>query len=288
MVNMIMRDPFEGPNVYAQVMNAMILRSGGAQAHRNRIDRLVKYLEQEGARVGKLGQPLRVLNIGCGPAGEVQRFIRTSALADLCQFQLMDFNQETLEHARARIAQAARDAGRSTQVTFIHKSINELLKDASRGALGRNGVAELSADLVYCAGLFDYLSDKVSARVLQLLHRWVSPGGLVVATNVHPGNDVRYFLDHLLDWTLIYRDEAQMLALAPEGGVHATVDADATGLNVFLEIRKPALPSNGNGNGNGNIHENANGNGNGIGHATPGDHPTDDPLVRRNIQSHDS
>src|SRR5688572_1941735 len=128
MVNMIMRDPFEGPNVYAQLMNAMILRSAGAQAHRNRIDRLVKCLEQEAARAAKLGRPLRVLNIGCGPAGEIQRFIRTSPLSEVCQFQLMDFNQETLEHARAQLAQAALESGRTTQVAFIHKSITELLK----------------------------------------------------------------------------------------------------------------------------------------------------------------
>ena len=173
-----------------------------------------------------------MLNIGCGPAGEIQRFIRTSTLSEVCQFQLMDFNQETLEHARVQLAQAALEAGRTTQVAFIHKSITELMKDASRGGLGREGggngngngaaVTELNADFIYCAGLFDYLSDKVSARVLQLLNRWVSPGGLVLVTNVHPRNDVRYFLDHLLDWTLIYRDEPQLVSLAPDGGQHAS------------------------------------------------------------------
>jgi extracellular factor (EF) 3-hydroxypalmitic acid methyl ester biosynthesis protein len=238
MVNMIMRDILEGPSAYAQVLNAMILRSGGAQAHRNRIDRLAGYLDQEASRLLELDRGTRVLNIGCGPAGEVQRFVRSNALADRCHFQLMDFNAETLEYARGAIARAAAESCRTPTVTFIHKSINELLKDAARGALGRNGVTPLTADLVYCAGLFDYLSDKVSTRVLQLLYRWVTPGGLVVATNVHPRNDVRYFLDHLLDWNLIYRGQSQMEALAPEG-VECAVETDPTGLNVFLEIRKP-------------------------------------------------
>jgi extracellular factor (EF) 3-hydroxypalmitic acid methyl ester biosynthesis protein len=243
MVNMITRDIFEGPSAYAQVLNAMILRSGGAQAHRNRIERLAGYLDREARRVTTLGRDLRVLNIGCGPAGEIQRFVRTNPLADHCHFQLMDFNAETLEYARGAIAQSAAESCRTPTVTFIQKSINELLKDAARGATGRNGVPALSADLVYCAGLFDYLSDKVSARLLQLLHRWVSPGGLVVATNVHPRNDVRYFLDHLLDWNLIYRDEQHMESLAPEGA-DCVVETDPTGLNVFLEICKPAT-SNG-------------------------------------------
>jgi extracellular factor (EF) 3-hydroxypalmitic acid methyl ester biosynthesis protein len=215
----------------------MILRSAGAQAHRNRIDRLVQCLVDEAQRAATNGQPLTVLNIGCGPAGEVQRFTRTSPLADICQFLLVDFNGETIDYARARITQAVQESGRTPDVTYLKQSINDLLKDATRGALGRSGVPDLSADFVYCAGLFDYLSDKVSARVMQLLHRWTKPGGLVLSTNVHPRNDVRHFLEHLLDWNLIYRDESQMLSLCPEG-TEGKVTTDATGVNVFLEIRK--------------------------------------------------
>ena len=241
MVNMILRDPLEGPNTYARILNSTILRSGGAQAHRNRIDRLIGYLTAESKRVaaGGSGRPLRVLNIGCGPAAEVQRFIRTDPLSERCEFHLLDFNVETLAYAEKCLGQAARDAGRTPSITYIHKSINELLKDAARGARGREGAPPaVSADLIYCAGLFDYLSDKVCRQLLQLFYAWAAPGGLVVATNVHPRNDVRYFLEHLLEWNLIYRDEAKMFELAPEGG-DKTVNDDATGLNVFVEIRKP-------------------------------------------------
>ena len=43
-------------------------------------------------------------------AAEVQRFIRTSPLADRCQITLLDFNAETLEYTRSRIKEAVRDA----------------------------------------------------------------------------------------------------------------------------------------------------------------------------------
>jgi extracellular factor (EF) 3-hydroxypalmitic acid methyl ester biosynthesis protein len=240
MVNMILRDPLEGPNTYARILNAMILRSTGAQAHRNRIDRLIDYLRAESQRLPALGRPLRVLNIGCGPAAEVQRWVRSHPHAELCEFHLMDFNLDTLEYAKQRIDEAAQTAGRKPRIEFVHKSINELLKEAARGARGReSAVPVTTADLVYCAGLFDYLSDKVCRQLLQLFYAWTNPGGFVVATNVHPSNDVRYFLEHLLEWNLIYRDERQMLELAPTEGTKA-VNADATGMNVFLEIRKGA------------------------------------------------
>jgi extracellular factor (EF) 3-hydroxypalmitic acid methyl ester biosynthesis protein len=173
----------------------------------------------------------------------VQRFIRTDAASRRCEFHLLDFNQETLAYARQCLDRAAVEAGNRHTVNYIHKSINELLKDAARGARGREGEPPVaSADLIYCAGLFDYLSDKVCRQLLQLFYNWVAPDGLVVATNVHPRNDVRYFLEHLLEWNLIYRDEAQMLELAPAAG-EKVVYGDATGLNVFVEIRKPEFPN---------------------------------------------
>jgi extracellular factor (EF) 3-hydroxypalmitic acid methyl ester biosynthesis protein len=49
-------------------------------------------------------------------------------------------------------------------------------------------------------------------------------------------------MEHLLDWHLIYRDAPQMRELAAlvadQGDVR--VLSDPTGVNVFLEVRKPA------------------------------------------------
>ena len=44
MVNMILRDRFEGPTTYARLVNSFILRADTGQAHRNRIDILEQYL----------------------------------------------------------------------------------------------------------------------------------------------------------------------------------------------------------------------------------------------------
>jgi extracellular factor (EF) 3-hydroxypalmitic acid methyl ester biosynthesis protein len=240
MVNMILRDPLEGENTYARVLNSVFLRRDAPQAHRNRIDRLVECLQAEARRAAGRGRRLRVLNVGCGPAGEVQRLIRDDPLSDRCELHLMDFNPETLDHARHRLTEAARESGRSPAIHYHHKSVNELLREATRHAHGRERVAPfVEADLIYCAGLFDYLTDKVCSRLLQMFYAWAVPGGLVVATNVHPNNRSRYFMEHLLDWYLIYRDEGHMCGLAPEAG-EKTVYTEATGVNVFLEIRKPS------------------------------------------------
>lgn len=239
MVNMILRDPLEGPSTYARILNALILRSDGAQAHRNRIDRLVAYLSRERARVSMEGREFVVVNVGCGPAAEVERFVRTGESSG--EFHLVDFNRETLEYTRRRLEDAAAATPSAARIVYHHKSVNELLKEAVRHTASDPGGAGPfpPADLLYCAGLFDYLSDRVCRRLMQLFHAWLKPEGLLVVTNVHPRNGVRYFLQHVLEWNLIYRTEDQMEDLGKEFSRHS-VDTDETGVNVFLEVRKDA------------------------------------------------
>jgi extracellular factor (EF) 3-hydroxypalmitic acid methyl ester biosynthesis protein len=234
MVNMMLAAPDRGSNTYARIINTAHLSVGPAAAHRNRIDILVEHLLEEARKAKKEARPLRVLNVGCGPAVEIERFVRSSELSDNCQFELMDFNEPTLVYTRQRLETARRECHRSTELTWQKKSIHELLREARK----RDQAEQPRYDLVYCAGLYDYLTDRVCTLLTRLFYGLVAPGGLVVATNVHPANPVRYYMDFLVEWHLEYRDTEQMLSLATGlGATHAYTDS--TGVNVFVEIRKP-------------------------------------------------
>jgi len=232
MVNMMLEVPLEGPSLYAKIVNHWCLRQGAPAAHRNRIDILVEHLTNEAKRMKQLRRRLRIMNVGCGPAVEVQRFIRESEFAEDCDFTLMDFNDETIAYANDCIKAAMRMSGRHVNINFVHKSVDELLKEV---AGLRGGQEHNLYDMVYCAGLFDYLSDRTCKRLMQHFVNWASPGGLVVSTNVHACNPVRFFMEHIMEWHLIYRDEARMHALVGNTG---KVRVDSTNINVFLEIRK--------------------------------------------------
>jgi len=82
MVNMMMRDPLEGGSLYAKIVNLWFLMQPPAEAHRNRIRRLVEQIEDRTARAAASGRPARILNVGCGTAHEVQQFLQESHLAD--------------------------------------------------------------------------------------------------------------------------------------------------------------------------------------------------------------
>jgi extracellular factor (EF) 3-hydroxypalmitic acid methyl ester biosynthesis protein len=234
MVNMMLEEPDRGPNTYARILNTAHVAVGPAAAHRNRIEMLVSYLEAEAQRAAHEGRGLYVLNVGCGPAAEVDRFLRRSELADLCHFELLDFNEPTLAFARQRLERTRREFNRKTEFTWRHQSIHDLLREARK----RPEPSVNRRDLVYCAGLYDYLTDRVCTLLTRLFYGFVAPGGLVVATNVHPANPVRHYMDFLVEWHLEYRNVEQMLNLTRELGP-ARAHTDSTGVNVFVEIRKP-------------------------------------------------
>ena len=220
-------------NTYAKIVHAYHIRAAAPEAHRNRIVMLEERLKVEAKRVTDEGRPFTVLNIACGPAVEMQRFIRNEELSNHAVLHLLDFNQETIEYTEKKIQEAINDSSHKPMVKFIHKSIDTLLKEVYEK--GNNNSP--SYEMVYCAGLFDYFTDQTCKQLVPLFINWVRIGGLMTITNVHPQNPDRHQMEHLLEWHLTYRDENQMAELAPPGS-DIRVYTDETAVNVFLDVRK--------------------------------------------------
>ena len=100
---------------------------------------------------------------------------------------------------------------------------------------------ESQFDFVYCAGLFDYLSDQICRRLSNVLYEWVAPGGLFVSTNVDSSNPRRITMDYIMDWHLIYRRGSDLAALRPDAlaADAGVVEADSTGVNIHYAAWKP-------------------------------------------------
>ena len=241
MVNQMLSDPREGSSTYFQIINTLFLQAAVARAHRNRIDILDGYLARfpgvdrpPGAEASEAGEPIRVLNVGCGPAIEVQRLIASHPTPERLKFTLMDFSEETLAYTQARIDEACARRGVKIEVEWVNESVHNLLKRATSHAARR--LTESKFDFVYCAGLFDYLSEKVCQRLLQYFAGRARPGGTILVTNVHSRNPEKNTMEHLLEWHLIYRDEADMRHIAPPSCSVQKIYTDDTGVNVFLEL----------------------------------------------------
>ena len=236
-VDMMFRDPFQGGTLFAKLLNSYALQLPPVAAHRNRIQYLLDMLGKVALQARAQKRVAKVFNLGCGPAREVQQFLAVSPLSDQASFVLSDFEEKTLIHTERVLQELKQRHQRRTPVKTIKISVAQLIKQHERR--GKPGQEE-QYDLIYCAGLFDYLTDSVCHRLMEVFYSMLSPGGLLLATNVD-NHDATNQMECFLDWHLFYRDPAKMREIAPTQARHdeVAIKGDPTGANVFVEVRKP-------------------------------------------------
>ena len=98
-------------------------------------------------------------------------------------------------------------------------------------------------DLIYSAGLYDYLPDRVAVLLTKRLFGRLRPGGRMLLGNVVETPDCTWMMDYVVGWSLIYRDVATMRKLA-DGLAPARVGItrDATEHCIFLDVTKQSSP----------------------------------------------
>jgi len=104
--------------------------------------------------------------------------------------------------------------------------------------------------LVYSAGLYDYIQtfplddSKGTVALTKNLFALVKPGGSLIVGNFNHDNprDLRFVMEYIYDWQLIYRDEHEMVNMArkiPERKIkNIRIIKEPTGINYFLKIEK--------------------------------------------------
>jgi extracellular factor (EF) 3-hydroxypalmitic acid methyl ester biosynthesis protein len=238
MVNMMLRDPFEGSSLFAKLVNLWFINSPPCEAHRNRIKHLTTRLGEETERVVREGRTARFLDMACGPAKEVQNFLIQDDICEKAQFTLLDFNDETLEYTGKILESIKIKHLRRTPVKMVKKSVNHILKEAFKPS---QPTPDEVYDFIYCAGLFDYLEDRICKKMMDYFYGLLAPGGLLLATNVTPSNPLINTMESFMEWHLIYRNQEQMKGLKPEAAPENSykVVTESTGINIFIEVRKP-------------------------------------------------
>ena len=144
-----------------------------------------------------------------------------------------------LDDANARVVLDNLEDGRVHQRVHITvmNGEDQILKDAGKPL---PDMMPASYDLVYCAGLFDYLSDRICKKLMSIFYDLVAPGGLLVATNVDSSNPSRNWMEYVVEWHLVYRDRKILETLKPDSAPpEVQIKHDVTGVNIYIEVRKP-------------------------------------------------
>ena len=234
MMDMIHRNQPEGNSLFDKLIHLLLVSQWPALSVRNRIAHLRENIINETARMARSERFARILNVGCGPAREVQDFLKETHLSDSAEFTLMDFNRETLAYAGEKLAEIKRQHSRRTPVETRQVSVFELIRQS------RLGGEKEKFDVIYCAGLFDYLAPDTCRALMDLWYDSLLPGGLMLIANMNDTRPFRNFIEFVLDWQLLYRDSREFLSLVPDRCRDATrIIAEPTSVNLFLHIRKP-------------------------------------------------
>lgn len=95
-------------------------------------------------------------------------------------------------------------------------------------------------DLIYSAGLYDYIWQGAAKQLTKYAFSMLKPGGKLLIANVMPEEPDSGYMEAIMDWWLIYRTQEQLAALPeqiPQSEISAQrVLRDPTGCVGFLEL----------------------------------------------------
>lgn len=187
--------------------------------------------------VAKKGGPVQITNLACGPAQEIVNYLRLGTLPEDVHITLIDQDHQALTQAYERTyPETLRLKGQAT-VNCLHVSFGQLLK-------GERLLDKIPPqDLIYTVGLIDYLNAAKARPLIDGLYRRLAPGGFLVIGNVKKGPfGLLWPAEFLCDWSLVYRTEEEMFALAKDlPSATVTLKADATDRIQLLYLRKPEI-----------------------------------------------
>lgn len=162
-----------------------------ARSVRGRCEILAQYIDRIAAKKSKP----KMMSVACGHLREAEK---SSAMRNgkIGQFIAFDIDAKSLAEVDRRGYPC---------VKTVHGSVSDILKDKFEYD---------SLDLVYAAGLYDYLPAVPAKALTEKLFAMLRPGGLLLIPNFAPNLPDSAYMEAFLDWHLIYRHESDMRTLA--------------------------------------------------------------------------
>lgn len=229
MMNLIYKHENVGKSLFARCLHRYYIDEPAAQAVRNRADYLIGLITRQ-LDTAPQDRPLRIMSVACGPAMEWQKLLpQLGNLKGRVIVDLLDQDEQALLSTQNRLRHLKIKYLQAVEFRFIRKAIKNII---ARGA----GAEQY--DLIYSAGLFDYLSDPVAFMAASQLFKSLRPGGKLVIGNFNVSNPNRVLMEYVLDWELIHRSEQDLLSLFKDIGGELSIEKESLDINLFCVIKK--------------------------------------------------
>jgi len=227
-IEWIYQDRPEGTGRLGPVLDRCFLDVPAAQAVRNRRGLLVEEIKKTMEESHDC--TTRVLSMACGPARELFDIFAMLSDPDQLMATCLDIDLQAL----AFVADLRDRRQLEQNIRLEHGNLIHLVA-------GRQKIDLAPLHLAYSIGLIDYFNDAFVVKLLDFVHDRLRPGGRVILGNFHPRNPTKAFMDHVLDWKLIHRDEADMNRLFQESTFRSPCELiryEGEGINLFAIGRR--------------------------------------------------
>jgi SAM-dependent methyltransferase len=230
MMEMIYRNEPDGSGRLGKLIDAWCLGTPAACAVRGRRRFLKDLLTKACGKRRENNLGTRILNLACGANRELFDFLAECTYTDRITAVGIDSDSGALEYTNRNVDTFAHDA-----------SVRLLMDNVIRWAVKSDIRPAETYDIIYTAGLTDYLGDKVSRTLIRQAFEQLSPGGTFVLGNFGHDNPNKTLMDEILDWRLVHRNARDLSRLFRGTGFGANIKikSEENGVNLFAVATKP-------------------------------------------------
>ena len=227
-IELIYRNEAFGTGRLGPVIDRLFLDLDAAQAVRNRRGLLVEEINKTLDK--KSPEPANVMALACGPARELWDIYMSMENPEKLKSTLLDIDQQALDF----VADWRAENKLESQISLLNQNLILL-------SLGRKKIDIEPQDLIYSIGLIDYFDDKIVIKLINFIFEKLAVGGRIILGNFHPKNMSKPFMDYVLDWRLIHRNENDMNRLFENSAFNrpaTNIRFEQCGINLFAECIK--------------------------------------------------
>lgn len=190
---------FLGKTLYAKLINHYTCNIDVAQSNIQRKE----YLKSKLLEFMADGNRPQILSVGCGPAREVTELLREGKLNGHVTIHLLDIEKNAVDFVAGELKRIDFDRSK-IKINLYLLDLIEIIKNKRVAALFKE------IDLVYISGVFDYLSDRLSERVLRGMFN-ITKKELIVFNMSFENARHRAYYEIFGEWVMRHRKKEDLL-----------------------------------------------------------------------------
>lgn len=231
MMNQIYRNGYEGNSFFEMLMHRYGIRESSSLSVMYRKGYFVDKMKA----ASKNNPEFTVASIASGPAQEVIQFLDEVDPKESENYNivLVDQDVEALLNSKRNIYEKIISRDLKCQTYFFPITIKHIIEGTEEAQVLR----EFEFDMIYTAGLYDYVSQSAAQILTQQLSMMMKSEGLLIIGNFHPNNPTKTISELVSDWRLIHRTEEDMIQLLNFVSHKSyNLHKDDQEIDLFLEV----------------------------------------------------